>query len=162
MSKIIPQRLIDALRNNHDVLMDVTGVEIQLFVPTNLDALEDADIYTDPTDFDFDEFTVTAFIEWSPGTQRLRKLSLYTEKEVPVICWLPNRIQNEDGTWTILPTSIKSYIRVPTEFIPQDNLVDTDEFEIVDSLARNFHDAIVNRPWKIAPRRYRADASYNT
>lgn len=161
MSKIIPQELVTALRNNHDVSMDVMGIDVQLYVPTNLDALDDLDIYNKPTDTDFDLYPVVpAFIEWSPGTQRLRKLSIYTEKDIPIICWLPNRIQNPDESWTVLPTSIKSYIRVPVQFIP--DTVDVDEFEIIDSLARNFHDSIVNRPWKIAPRRYREDASYNT
>ena len=159
MSKIIPQELVTALRNNHDVTMDVMGVDVQLFIPTNLNSLEDLDIYNEPTDTDFDEYAVQAFIEWSPGTQRLRKLSLFTEKDIPIICWLPNRIKVDD-VWTHLPTTIKSYIRVPTQFIP--DTIDVDEFEVIDSLARNFHDSIVNRPWKLAPRRYREDASYNT
>ena len=162
MSKIIPQQLVDALRNNFDVTMDVTGIDVTLYIPTNLNALEDNDIYTTPTDHSYDEFSVQAFIEWSPGTQRLRKLSLHTEKDIPIICWLPNRIENDDGSYTILNTSIQSYIRVPIQFIPQNNLTDNDEFEIIDSLARNFHDSIILRPWKLAPRRYREDASYNT
>jgi len=162
VSKLIPQRLVDALRNNFDVTTDVAGIDVTLYIPTNLDDLEDEDIYVNPTDFSFDNFSVTAFIEWSPGTQRLRKLSLFTEKDVPIICWLPNRVQNDDGSYTILDTCIKSYLRVPIEFIPQDNYTDVDEFEIVDSLARNFHDATILRPWKLSPRRYRSDDSYNT
>jgi len=161
MSKILPIETIRALRNNHDVSMDVMGVEATLYVPTNLTVLEDDDIYVNPTDFDFDTFSVMVFIEWGPGTQRLRKLSLYTEKDIPIVAWLPNRIQNDDESYTVLETCINSYLKIPVEYIP-DEYSDTDEFTIINSLARNFHDAIVNRPWQIAPRRYRADESYNT
>jgi len=142
MSRMIPRETIDVLRSFNDISVGLYGIDCELRVPINLDAVEQKDVYSVPHDVAYKVHSTQVFIEWSPDMKRLRKLGVFTEGHLPIIAWFSNE----------LPVSIQSYIKVPIEYIPK-HFVDIDEFEIVDVLVRGSHDAIILKSFEIAPRR---------
>ena len=66
MSKLIPQRTMDALRNMVDVSLSVIGIDCTLYIPTvtSYNAAEKLDIYAVPSDYEYEEYTTQVYIEW--------------------------------------------------------------------------------------------------
>lgn len=145
MSRLVPQRTIDALRRHVDISLDNFGVYVDLYVPTNLETIEGQDMFQTPTDVTFEEhLNVLAFINWSPNTYRLRELGLYVEGETPITAYFKGL---ED-----IDVLIDSYIKVPIQYISND-VYKTNEFTIVNLLAGPMLDAQVRQEYKLAPRR---------
>lgn len=143
MSLVIPQELVDALRHQSNFSVGHYGIDCLLNIPTNLDALDQADAYVGaPQHFTFTQRYSRVWIEWKPDVHRLRKLGLiYEEGDLPIIAWLP---QSPD-------VLLCSYIKVPIQYVPRQ--YKTDEFEIVENLIRGMHDSLVIGAFRIAPRR---------
>jgi hypothetical protein len=139
---MIPRETIDVLRSFNDVSVGLFGINCELRIPINLDAVEKKDVYSVPQDLTYDVHQTEVFIEWQPDMKRLRKIGVYTEDHIPIVAWFKNE----------LPVIVQSYIKVPIEYIPS-QFVDVDEFEIVDVLVRGSHDAIILKSFEIAPRR---------
>jgi len=159
MSDMIPQATLNVLRHAVNVSIQLYGIDCTLYVPTNLDDIDLNTIYNVNKGVEYNSFETRVFIEWSPDTKRLRKLGLYMEDSIPIICWLKNdqgqTCNNDQETpFTMPDTLIHSYIQVPIQYIPNCTW-DTDEFEIVDIIIKNMHDAEILNCFKLAPRRRR-------
>ena len=141
MGKLIPQQTIDALRSFNDLSVDTFGIDCQLFVKNDTTRTESEDVYSRVQDATYDASKAQAFIVWNPDAKMLRKLGLFTEGELPIICWFKNDPK----------VVIGSYIKVDTQYVPRN--YDRDEFEIVDVMVRGIYDAIVLNAYKLAPRR---------
>ena len=143
MSGLIPRRVVDVVRTFNNIGVSLYGIPCDLYVPTNLTALEPDDIYAEPDDITYIHHgCIKVWIEWFvPKLHRLRKLGVFAEAETPIIA----RFQN------MPEVIIQSYIKIESQYIP--GKFDTDEFEIVDVLMQNMYDAEVYRYYKLAPRR---------
>jgi len=73
MSKMIPRRSIDVLRNYVDVSLDNYGIDCTLYIPdaASYNAAERLDVYATPDDYTYVPYTTKVFIEWGPYTYRL-------------------------------------------------------------------------------------------
>ena len=144
MSKMIPQETIDVLRNNNDISVDIYGIECTLNIPANKTAVEGKDAFTTEDDYAYTTYTEhMVVIEWSPNTKRLRKLGIFTEEDIPLICWFQNDPE----------VIVGSYFTIATQYIPDQ--MDTDTFEIVDVMIRGMHDKVALRGYVAAPWRAR-------
>ncbi len=152
---MIPRRSIDAFRHQVDVAIDMYGIECDLYIPTNMDTVEVLDVYQKPADFVFSHYTCKANIEWSPNTFRLKHYGLFVEGELPIVVWFANKATNDEGVLVPVDIVRQSYIKVRPEYIP-DNFEGLEEFELVDVLIKNMHDAALVKSWKAVPRRYEA------
>lgn len=152
MSRMIPRETIDALRKQADVTLDNYGIDCDLYIPSNLDATEDLDIYAKPTDYKYTHYATKVFIEWSPNQYRLRRYGIYAEDETPIIARFGRTATDDDGVTVNVDISVHSYIRIEMEYVPN-NYSDTDEFEIVSVALGNAHDAVIAKVFKLAPRR---------
>jgi hypothetical protein len=158
MSLILPRETIDVLRNNIDVILGIVGINCTIYIPTtaSLNSNEGNDIFEQPSDLTFVSYSGNCFIVWNPSKYRLRKLGIFTEDELPMIIWLPNKATALEGDQAGSEVDIdiiqRSYIRVNPEFIP-DNTTDVTEYELVDLRVRNFHDKVVVKAYKGVPRR---------
>ena len=142
MSDMIPQPTIDALRQYADLSVQIYGIDVTLFIPQNKDDVDENNIYTKPSDYIYASFPARIFIEWKPNMNRLRKMGIFSEADLPIIGWMK-----------FLPDVVLgSYIQVPVQYtIP--NYYETNEFEIVDNLIKGTHDAVIVSCFKLAPRR---------
>lgn len=141
MSDMIPQATVDALRQQADISVRLWGIDIELFLPTNFDALDQGNPYVKPGDWKFVKQSSRAFIEWSPNIHKLKRFGVFTEDDLPIIAWFPSQPE----------VIIGSYIRVPLQYVPA--TVDTDEFDVTDPLIKSMHDAVALSCYKIVPRR---------
>jgi hypothetical protein len=152
---MIPRRTIDALRTFNDVSVDIYGIDCDLYVPSAvvLNTEETFDIYGEDSQMpSYTHYAAKVWIEWSPEGRRLRKYGLDMEKEVPILARFAEQAINDSLVEVNVDITIHSYIKVATEYVPN-NVSDTDEFEMVDILVGNMHDAIVSKIYKLAPRR---------
>ena len=140
---MLPKGTIDVLQTFSDIGVHLYGVTCQLFVPSNLTALESNDAYTVTTDMEFDQYNEqTVWIEWySKHIPRLRKLGLFTEEQFPILARFKNFPE----------VKLNSYIKLESQFIPEK--YDTDEFEVVDVLLDGMYNMEIYRWFRIAPRR---------
>jgi hypothetical protein len=152
MSKMIPQAAIDTFRQHQNVSVDNYGISCDLYIPSNLEDLEEKDIYVVPTDHTFIHYTTLVWVEWSPTTRRLRDLGIFVEGELPILARFKTEGQADDGTIQSVDVLVNSYIKVPLQYVP-DKFEKTDEFEIVDLLTGPFHDATLTAIYKLAPKR---------
>jgi len=140
---ILPDRTLDGLKKFSDLAIKMYGISCDLYIPSNLTAMEGEDMYGEPSQLTYvTYYEQPIWIEWSAkDIVRLRKLGLFTETEAPITAYLSNA-----------PTvTIQSYIQVPIKYIP--GTYDTDEFEVVDALAVGTYNSEVIRRFKLAPRR---------
>jgi len=139
----MPDKLMDVLKSFQDFTVCNYGIDCDLYIPTNITALEGNDAYTSPDDYAFKKYARhKVWINWAEtDIQRLRKLGLFTEKNAPIIAYFKN----------FPVVTLQSYIKVDTRYIPDD--YDTDEFEVTDVLMRHTYNAEVVRSYKLAPRR---------
>lgn len=155
MSRIIPPRLVKALRQCNDVAVDIYGQPCRLHVPINLDTVDLNDTYADPEEYQYREYDTQVYIEWSVSDHRLRSMGLYTENKLPIIAYFSNKILDTSGfkvDVTILP---RSWFLVPMEFIPESVDRTNLEFEVLGALLPAKHDAVVKQVYEIVPRRYK-------
>ena len=152
MSKMIPQRSINVFRQQLNVAVDNHGIDCDLYIPSNLEALEPKDVYVTPSDHTFVHYETMIWIEWSPNTRRLRELGLFAEHELPIIARLKTEAKADDLTIRQIDVLVGSYVKIPIQFVPA-QYSRTDEFEVVDILTGQFHDAILAKFYKLAPRR---------
>jgi len=158
MSLIIPRQTVDILRKNVDVALNIVGINCTIYIPTttSLNNNEGMDIFEQPSDLTYVSYSGMCFIVWNMNKYRLRKLGIYTEDEIPMVIWLPNKATalegSEAGTEVDIDIIQRSYIRVNPEFIPN-NTTDVTEFELVDLRIKGMHDKVVIKAFKAVPRR---------
>jgi hypothetical protein len=142
MSKMIPSATVDVLRNNNDISVDIYGIACTLYIPTNMDTVENLDAYEQPDSYEYTEYTdQLVVLLWSPNTKQLRKLGVFTEDDIPLLCWFKNS-----------PEVInRSYIKIPLQYIPKE--YDTDEFTVAETIIRGMHDKVALKCYKAVPRR---------
>lgn len=152
MSRMIPRESIDVLRNFVTVSLDNYGIDCTLYIPSNDSTVEQYDAYAKPSDYTHTAYTTKVFIEWGPSAYRLKKLGLFTEEDVPMVCWFGNKATNESDELVDVDIIIGSYFRLTPEFIP-DNYEGIEEFELINNVVKNMHDAVVVKGFSAAPRR---------
>jgi len=153
MSKMIPQRVITALREQVNISLDNYGITCDLYIPSNLDTTEVYDIYQKPADYEFTHYTTTVFINWNPNIFRLKARGIYVDGELPIIVYFPYEATNDSDEIVDVDILRHSYFSIEPQFIPE-NFEGLEEFELVDILVDKFHDAVVVKKWKAVPRRY--------
>jgi hypothetical protein len=141
---MLPEATIQAYRKAHNVIVGIMGIEVKLYRAKNSTALEPLDAYVTTDDRTFTPVVTHVFFEWKPDQYRLRKLGLYTENELPILCHIEQQYD----------VPIGSYMKVPIENIPA-NQFDTEEFEVISSAVPNIHDRMIFSIYKVAPRRKR-------
>jgi len=152
MSKMIPQSVVDTLRNNVNVSVENFGIDCDLYLLTNATALEDEDIYKDPDDMEYTHYSTKVWIEWSPNVYRLRKLGVHSEDELPIIARFKYEATSDAGAIPTLNIIKGSYIKIAIQYVP-DKYEGYEEFEVVDVFTGEMHDAILSRIYLLAPRR---------
>ena len=158
MSKLVPQRTIDAIRNNVDVALDIVGIDCTLWIPTNtsFDEADKLDVWSVPTDYIYVSYTAKVFVEWSPNVNQLRKLGLYTEGKIPILVRFGNTAialtGSQAGQSVAVDVLIHSYFRVLPEFIPS-NYMGIEDFEIVNVATGGIHDSVLVKMYSASPRR---------
>ena len=157
MSRMIPQRTVNALRAQVNTSLENFGISCDLYIPTNLATTEVDDIYQAPVDYEFTHYTTTCFIDWNPNIFRLKALGLYVDGDTPIMVYLPYQATNDSGVLVDVDVLRHSYFKITPDYVP-DNFEGAEEFELVDIVADKFHDAVVVKQFKAVPRRYE-DAS---
>lgn len=158
MSKILPRQTVDVLRQLVDISLDNYGVEVTLYIPTNISygIAEKLDVFKEPDDYEYTSYTAMVFINWNPSTYRLKKYGIFVEGEVPILAWMPNKATalegSEAGTLVDVDICNKSYFEINPEFIPS-NYEDVEQFEVVSPIIKGMHDKVIYKGFKIAPRR---------
>lgn len=158
MSKLVPRRTIDAIRNAVDVAMDVIGIDCTLYIPTNVsfDIANKLDVYSIPADLTYLSYSALVYLNWSPNVYKLKKLGLFTEGRLPILARFGNKATpltgSNAGTAIEVDIPIRSYFRMSPEFVPSD-YAGTEEFEIVNEAIDGMHDAILTKMFSVAPRR---------
>jgi len=152
MSKIIPQRTVDVLRQQANVSISNYGIDCDLYIPSNVGAVQYKDVYSTPSDYVFVHYQTLVWIEWSPNIYRLRQLGLFAEKELPIIARFQTEAQADDDTIRMIDIIVRSYFKIPIQHVPA-SIAKTDEFEVIDVLTDRMHDAVINQVYKCAPRR---------
>jgi len=151
MSKILPHTVVNVFRKQMDVAMSIYGIDCTLYVPNNMDEVEELDVYVKPSDYTYDLYYATAFIEWNPNIHRLRKLGVFAEDESPMIARFGAFQTTEHYQIDRVEIIPGSYIEVPIQFVPES--MDTTQFEVVDVQLEAVHDAVSVKMWKLVPRR---------
>jgi len=153
MSCLLPQELIDQVRHQTDVAVRMYGIDCTIFIPTNLNEIDENTVYTTYEEYTYIAYAAKVFVEWSPNQQRLRQLGLHMEKELPIIAWFENKFYIEGASDPEIDVDIiqGSYFVLGIQFIP--DRMDTEEFEIVDLIIKGMLDKVTLKAYKIAPRR---------
>lgn len=153
MSKMIPLSVVRVLRDYADVSVGLFGIDCILFIPNNLNVVDDLGVYARPQDITYEEYTAQLFIDWHPNVHRLRKLGVFSEDESPMIARMSSKAKSVESGEEIVNVEVvpRSYVKIPIQYIPND--IDIDEFELVNVHIEGMHDAEVVRMWKLVPRR---------
>jgi hypothetical protein len=152
VSRLIPQRVIDGLRQIIDVSTDLAGIDCTLYIPTNYNEVQKEDAYAHTALYEYAKYTCRVIVTWKPSTYRLKKLGVFVEDELPILVTLPQKATNKAGALVNVDIIQHSYIAVSLEHVP-DNKTMGNEFELVDQAIRGMHDAEITRIWKAVPRR---------
>jgi len=146
MSNMIPQETVDAFRNFNDVAVDLCGIDCELYVANNLDVINMRDPYQiNKVEFNA-KVDTKVFMLFNPDAKQLRKYGIYTEKNIPVVAFFKN-LDPE--------VVIRSYFKIDMQYVPNQT-VSSDEFEVVDTLIKHAHDAVLLNGYEVAPRRVRS------
>lgn len=153
-SNLIPQASIDVLRTYANVILGSIGIPCSLYIPieATYDTAEQKDAYSTPADYTWTPYACNCWIEWGPSVYRLKKLGLFTEENIPLVVWFPNKATNANGDEVDIDITIKSYFRIDAQHIP-DSTIKTEEFELVNETIRGMHDAVVLQGFSAVPRR---------
>jgi len=143
MSNQIPMGTVDVLRQFNDIAIDQYGIDVNLYIPNNMTAVESNDAYLCPNDITYTEYLCQkVWIEWfAKDMVKLRKLGLFTEGEAPILAWFKNCPEVVLG----------SYFVINERYIPY--RYDTDRFEVVDVILKNAYSGEIYKTFKMAPRR---------
>ena len=161
MSKMIPVQSVAAFRQQQDVSVDIWGIPCDLFIPSNLNSVEDDDQYGDDSQYTYDQYTTLVWIVFNPESRRLRKLGMYVEDETPMLASfkstaIDNSDGSEDGDEVEVDVTIGSYIRVDITYVPTEATSDEthyEEFEVADVALGPLHDSTVSKVYKLVARR---------
>jgi len=154
MSKLVPQRTIDALHQVVNVALDVAGISCVLYIPTvtSYNVAEKLDVYNTPNDYTYLSYSTTVFLDWKPTAYRLKKLGLFTEDSLPILAWFPYKATALEGSYTgqvvEIDPNLRSYFRISLQFVPVD-YQGIEEFEIVNVAVSGLHDATLTRVYSI-------------
>lgn len=151
----LPKQTITVLRGFVDLSLDAYGIDCTLYIPTTTSAneAEKLDVFAAPEDYEYAEYSCKVFIVWNPGKSKLRKFGIFTEDEVPMLCWFPNKAIPEGSEGEVgIDIVKKSYFRIATEFIPED-FSDFEEFVIVDPVVKGMQEKVILQVYKCVPRR---------
>lgn len=150
---MLPFSVVNVLREYADVSIGLYGINCLLFIPVNLDVVDDLGVYARPADFEYAEYETQIWIEWSPDTHRLRKLGIFAENESPMIARLASSAKSVESGEEIEDIEVvpRSYVKIPIQYVPDS--IETDEFELVNTNIPHMHDAVAVKLWKLAPRR---------
>lgn len=140
---LIPNSTIDALRRAQDLSVENYGIPCTLYIPNNLTTLEPNDVYTNPDDITYDEYTdQKVWIEWyAKDLYKLRKMGVFAEHELPVLAYFKNS--------PII--TIKSYITVPMRYVPDSYGVEN--WEVVEAVMQGTYSSQTLTRFKMAPLR---------
>ena len=158
MSNMIPRETIDALRNYTDIALGAFGIACTLFIPTtaSYNSAEALDVFSIPSDYNFNNYTCKVFIHWKPSIWKLKKLGLFVEGQAPILAYFPNKVTYADGSneGDLVEVDIvqRSYIRILPEYIPDDTK-GVEEYEIVNVGTKNMQDAVCVQIYSLVPRR---------
>lgn len=153
MSDLVPRETIDALRHQFDLAVQKAGFDCDLYIPTNLDDIEDLDIFQTNNDVEYEHYTCRIFVHWKPSIYRLKKLGVYVEDESPILVKFERSGVNDDGETVELNILKDSYVSVPLEYMPED-FAKRSEFDLVDIIIPHAHDAVIVHGWKAVARRW--------
>lgn len=156
----LPKQTINVLRGFVDLSLDAYGIDCALYIPTTASAneAEKLDVFAAPEDLEYTEYSCKVFIVWNPGKSKLRKFGIFTEDEIPMLCWFPNKARIIDESGSAYGDSVeiditrKSYFTISTEFIPED-FSDFEEFVIIDPIIKGMQEKVVLQVYKCVPRR---------
>ena len=156
MSKMIPQSVVNTLRSFVDVSVDLFGIPCVLNVVKYPDEIDYNDINSPPADYVYNSYTTQVWIAWSSNKYKLRKLGLYLEDDTPMIAWFANKLQvgvegESSSSIDDVDIVIGSYFKIEAQYVP--DKIAAEEFEVVDILVPEMHDAVITKCYKIAPRR---------
>ena len=152
MSRMVPQPVVDVFRSQANVSIDLYGIECDVYIPTNVAAVQYKDIYSTPEDYTFNHFTTRIWIEWSPSNRRLRRFGIFAEDDLPILARFQTKMVADNKTIVTVDPIIHTYFKIATQFIPT-KYEKIDEFEVVDILTSNRHNALISQVYKCAPRR---------
>lgn len=157
-TRMIPRETIDVLRDYVDISLSAIGMDCILYIPTNTSFVEaeKKDIYAVPEDYTYTSYSAKIFVEWSPNVWKLKRLGLFTEDQLPILCRFGSKAialeGSEAGTEVPIDVCVKSYFRIEPEFIP-DNYKGIEEFVVVNVAARSMQDSLIRRIYSAVPRR---------
>lgn len=137
MSKIVPIEVVEARRQNTDVLVGYVGLDCVLHKVATLtrDKLGDGKVYTWQA-----PVQTQVQVVWSPEIRMLKALGLYTEEKasLPILAYF----KFEDDP------NVDDYFELQYEFTV--GRVKTNKFEVVDRKILG-HGAETVTVWQIAP-----------
>jgi hypothetical protein len=148
---MIPDSLVDVLRKQINISVEIYGQDCVLYVPDNYEVVRDDDVYAEPQDYAFTMYDTQVMIQWSPSKNKLLKLGMYSETDAPVIAYFPTEIKDFSGFSHFKDIPRQSYIKISMQYVPR--RYETDEFEVVDIVTSNFQDSIVRKMYLLVPRR---------
>lgn len=157
MSKLIPRRTIDAVRNMVDVALDIIGIECTIYIPTNISygEAEKLDIWAEDANYEYTSYSGMVFIEWKASTTKLKQLGLFVEGGLPILARFGNKLTALEGSSVGVEAEvdipIQSYFKIDPEYIPEDYSGE-EHFKIVN-ISTKLHDAVLTKVYSIAPRR---------
>lgn len=155
MSNLIPKQVVDSIRAAVDTILQYYGIDCTLYVPStqSFNQAEKLDAYLlAESDLQFTKYITKVFLDFKPNIYRLRKLGLYTEGTLPITARF-GRKATPDGSDTPVDVDIvqRSYFVISTEHLT--GVTDTTEFEVLDTVPLEFHDAIMWQEVLVGPRR---------
>lgn len=157
-TRMLPRETVDVLRSYVDIALDAVGMDCTLYIPTNASysEAEKLDIYAVPGDYEHLSYSAKIFIEWSPSLYRLKKLGLFTEDSLPILCWFGNKATalegSETGTEVAIDVILRSYFEIEPEFIPS-NYLGIEQFELVNVASKGMQDCLIRKIYSVVPRR---------
>ena len=139
MSKIVPDAVVEARRENTDTLVEYAGLDCRLFKVDVLtkDKLGDGKSFTWQ-----DPIATQVQIIWSPEIRMLKSLGLYTEEKAPLPILAYFKFADDPN--------VNDYIELPYEYTVR--RIKTNKFEVVDRKILG-HGAETVTVWLIAPLR---------
>lgn len=152
MSRMIPQRTVNTLRQYTNLAVDLYGIDCFLYVNSNPNTVANLDEYATPADMTFRRYSTKVWIDWSPNKHQLRKMGIFVEDQTPMICYFSNKIADENSNTADIDIIIGSYFKIDMQYIPLKQ-IDSDEFELIDVIIPSAHDAVITKYFEFAPRR---------
>lgn len=138
----LPKETLDTLRSYNDISVDIYGFDCDLFVPNNLNANENDDVYKVATDNNYTGVKTKVFVEWTPNIHKLRKMGIYADEgSLPILGWFKELPEVKRGTFVRFREGL-----VPIHY-------GTADFEVVDIEIRAMYDSAVLQVYKLVPTR---------